>query len=150
MELGHQLRVGNAFAMWQFARRQQKNDQRDAELLLDLLLFGDFPPIHVPSPANRDVLSLVRYRHRLVRIRTALKNGLQAVRSASPTAPFARGTSLLSAIGEQIRQLERDKRLGRDLEGSSFASWSSLYLNVIRLQFGRWHRSWGNEHTSEG
>ncbi len=78
-ELGLQLRVGNAFAIRQFARRRQKNDRRDAELLLDLLLRGDFPAVHVPCPASRDVLSLLRYRHRLVRIRTMLKNGLQAV-----------------------------------------------------------------------
>ena len=78
-ETGHRLLVGNASAIRQFARRRQKNDQRDAQLLLDLLLHGDFPSVHVPSPASRDVLALLRYRHRLVRMRTMLRNGLQAV-----------------------------------------------------------------------
>ena len=78
-EQGHRLLVGDAHAIRQFARRRQKNDRRDAELLLDLLLHGDFPAVHVPSPASREVLGRLRYRHRLVRIRTMLRNGLQAV-----------------------------------------------------------------------
>jgi transposase len=78
-ELGHQVQVGDAFQIRQFAKRRQKNDRRDAELLLDLLLRGDFPAVHVPPPASREVLSLLRYRHRLVRMRTMLRNGLQAV-----------------------------------------------------------------------
>ena len=78
-QLGHQLRVGDALAIRQFARRRQKNDRRDAELLLDLLRHDEFPAIHIPSPASREVLALLRYRHRLVRIRTMLRNGLQAV-----------------------------------------------------------------------
>ena len=40
---GHRLLVGDAHAIRQFARRRQKNDRRDAELLLDLLRHGDFP-----------------------------------------------------------------------------------------------------------
>jgi transposase len=77
--LGHQVLVGDAFAIRQFARRRQKTDQRDAELLLDLLLHSDFPAVHIPCPASREGLSLLRYRHRLIRIRTMLRNGLQAV-----------------------------------------------------------------------
>jgi transposase len=78
-ERGHRLLVGDAFAIRQFARRRQKNDRRDAELLLDLLLRGDFPAVHIPPPASREVLRLLRYRHRLVHMRTMLRNGLQAV-----------------------------------------------------------------------
>jgi transposase len=78
-EQGHQVLVGDAFQIRQFAKRRQKNDRRDAELLLDLLLRGDFPAVHVPPPASREVLGLLRYRHRLVRMRTMLRNGLQAV-----------------------------------------------------------------------
>lgn len=52
-ETGHRLLVGDAFAIRQFARRQQKNDRRDAELLLELLLHGDFPAVHVPCTSSR-------------------------------------------------------------------------------------------------
>src|SRR5260370_6434144 len=92
-ETGHQLVVGDAQAIRQFARRRQKNDRRDAQLLLDLLLHGDFPVVHVPSPASRDVLALLRYRHRLVRMRTMLRNGLQAVALSHQLRLGARGLS---------------------------------------------------------
>jgi transposase len=78
-ETGHQLRVGDARQIRQFAKRRQKNDRRDAALLLELLRTGDFPAVHRPSGASREVLLLLRGRQRLVRMRTALKNGLQAV-----------------------------------------------------------------------
>jgi len=35
--------------------------------------------VHVPPPASQEVLRLLRHRHRLVRMRTALKNSLQAL-----------------------------------------------------------------------
>lgn len=77
--LGHQLLVGNAYAIRSYARRRQKNDHRDAALLLELLLKGEFPAVHRPAPASRDVLAVLRYRHRLVKMRTMLRNGLQSV-----------------------------------------------------------------------
>ena len=57
-ELGHHLLVGDALAIRQCARRRQKNDRRDARLLLDLLLHQEFPAIHIPAPASREVLAL--------------------------------------------------------------------------------------------
>ena len=78
-ELGHRLLVGDAWAIRKCARRRQKNDRRDAELLLDLLRHQEFPTVHVPTPASQEVLRLLRYRHRLVQIRTKLRNGLQCV-----------------------------------------------------------------------
>lgn len=97
-ELGHQLLVGDALAIRQFARRRQKNDRRDAQLLLDLLRHGDFPAIHIPAPASREVLALLRYRHRLVRIRTMLRNGLQAV---ALSHRLRLGPKLFTAAGQQ-------------------------------------------------
>lgn len=55
---GHRLLVGDAYAIRQFAPRRQKNDRRDAELILDLLRRGDFPVVHRPSVAGREVLDL--------------------------------------------------------------------------------------------
>ena len=132
-EQGHQLLVGDAQAIRQFARRRQKNDRRDAQLLLDLLLHGDFPAVHVPPPASRDVLALLRYRHRLVRIRTMLRNGLQAVALShqlrlGPRLFTVRGQqqfavlpltgayavqrqhslALLGSLGQQVRAIEEE------------------------------------------
>src|SRR2546428_4098728 len=77
-QAGPRLLVGDAYAIRQFARRRQKNDRRDAELLLDLLRREEFPVVHRPAPPSQDTLALLRYRHRLVRMRTMVKNGLQA------------------------------------------------------------------------
>lgn len=132
-ERGHQLVVGDAQAIRQFARRRQKNDQRDAQLLLDLLLHDDFPCVHVPPPASREVLALLRYRHRLVRIRTMLRNGLQAVAlshqlrlgprlftgrgqqqfaalplSGAYAAQRQHSLALLDSLGERIRAIEAE------------------------------------------
>ncbi len=95
-ETGHRLLVGDAHAIRQYARRRQKNDRRDAELLLDLLRHGDFPAVHLPPPASREVLDLLHHRERLVRMRTMLKNSLQAV---ALNHRVARGPSLFTARG---------------------------------------------------
>ncbi len=77
--LGNELQVGDARAIRKKARRRQKNDRRDARQILELLLRDDFPVVHRRSPASQEVLGLLRYRHRLVKMQTMLKNGLQAV-----------------------------------------------------------------------
>jgi transposase len=42
-QLGHQLLVGDAAEIRRLARRRQKNDRRDADLLLELLVHQEFP-----------------------------------------------------------------------------------------------------------
>ena len=69
-ELGCEIWIGHATAIRLFARRRQKNDRRDADLILDLLMSGDFPRIHRYSPESREVLQQLRYRQRLVKMRT--------------------------------------------------------------------------------
>jgi len=41
-ELGHQVWIGDAAQIRRLAKRRQKNDHRDAELILDLLVNGGF------------------------------------------------------------------------------------------------------------
>lgn len=77
--LGHQVWVGNATEIHRRARSQQKTDRRDAELLLDLLLKGEFPRISRPPLESLEVLRRLRYRHRLVQPRTGMRNALQAL-----------------------------------------------------------------------
>jgi len=88
------------------ALRRQKNDRRDAELLLDLLLHGDFPAVHVPPIASQAVLRLLRYRQRLVEIQTKLRNGLQAM---ALNHQLRLGPKLWSARGlQRLQALELD------------------------------------------
>src|SRR5436190_16661364 len=42
-ELGHQILIGDAAEIRRVARRRQKNDRRDANLILDLVVKGEFP-----------------------------------------------------------------------------------------------------------
>jgi transposase len=74
--LGHRVLSGDAAEVRRLAKRRQKNDRRDAALLLDLLLRDEFPQIHRPPFESREVLRLLRHRHKLVQIRTRVKNGL--------------------------------------------------------------------------
>jgi transposase len=54
--LGHRVLVGDASEIRRLAKRRQKNDRRDAELILDLLLRGEFPQVHRPPFESREVL----------------------------------------------------------------------------------------------
>ena len=78
-ELGHKLWIGDAAKIRASTDRQQKTDRRDAHLLLDLLEQERFPKIWVPTPAERDVRQLLLHRAKLVRVRTQVKNQLQAL-----------------------------------------------------------------------
>lgn len=59
--------------------RKQKTDARDARHILDLLLENRFPRIWIPTPAARDLRQLLWHRHKMVCLRTLLKNQLQAL-----------------------------------------------------------------------
>jgi len=57
--------------------RQQKTDKRDAAHILRLLWEDRFPRRWRPSAEQRDVRQWLIHRHKLVEIRTRVKNGLQ-------------------------------------------------------------------------
>jgi transposase len=75
-ELGYEIWIGHATYIRQFAKRRQKNDRRDAALILELLLSGDFPRIHRYAKTTRQLLQQLRYRQRLVKLRTMVVNML--------------------------------------------------------------------------
>jgi len=76
-ELGHELWVGDAARIRALAVREQKTDARDAAHMLQLMLQDRFPRIWVPTPAERDLRQLLLHRHKLVQMRTQVKNQLQ-------------------------------------------------------------------------
>jgi transposase len=78
-DLGHEIWVGDATKIRRRARSRQKTDRRDAELLIDLLLKDEFPRINRLSFESLEVLRRLRYRHRLVQMRTRMRNSLQAI-----------------------------------------------------------------------
>jgi transposase len=78
-ELKIELWVGDPAQIRAKQVRKQKNDRRDAEHILKLMLKDEFPRIWTPTPENRDLRQLVLHRHRLVGMRTRVMNQLQAV-----------------------------------------------------------------------
>jgi transposase len=75
-ELGHELWIGDSAKIRASDLRKQKTDERDALLILELMLGDRFPRIWVPTPAERDLRQLLWHRHKLVRLRTMLGNQL--------------------------------------------------------------------------
>ncbi|MDE3171227.1 MAG: IS110 family transposase [Acidobacteriota bacterium] len=75
-ELGHELWIGDSAKIRASDLRKQKTDERDAVLILQLLLADRFPRIWVPTPEERDLRQLLWHRHKLVRLRTMLGNQL--------------------------------------------------------------------------
>ena len=62
-----------------WGQRRVKNDERDADDLIDLLRVGRLPEAWIAPPATRELRELVRYRSKLVGLRTSMKAQLQAV-----------------------------------------------------------------------
>jgi|SRR5215467_3047012 len=100
-ELGHQLLVGDAAEIRRLARRRQKNDRRDADLLLDLLSHHEFPALYRYPRESREVLRQLRYRHKLVKLRTMVANTLHAL---AINAGLSLRAKLLTSGGRQQLQ----------------------------------------------
>ena len=102
-QLGHEVWIGDAAQIRASYVRQQKNDKRDAAHVLKLLLEGRFPRLWVPSSEQRDLRQLLIHRHKLVQIRSRVKNGLQHLAMNQGMQKKAR---LWSAAGQKaLREL---------------------------------------------
>jgi transposase len=75
--LGHPVWIGDAAQIRASYVRRQKTDRRDAGHILRLLLENRFPRLWTPTAEQRDLRQLLVHRHKLVEIRTRVKNGLQ-------------------------------------------------------------------------
>jgi len=78
-ELEIDFRVGHPAKIRAAEPRKQKNDRRDARLLLTLLAENRFPAIWMPSREQHDLQILLRHRDQFVRIRTRVQLSLQAL-----------------------------------------------------------------------
>jgi transposase len=124
--LGHKVWVGDATEIRRLARRRQKNDKRDAEHILELLVKGEFPRLHRQRAESREVLRQLRYRQRLVKISTMIKNNLHAIVLG---AGLSLQTQLSSSKGqERLKALPLSEALDHQRE-----SWLQL-LERVREQ----------------
>src|SRR5499426_3226940 len=102
--LGHTVLVGEAAKIRAMVIRKTKTDRRDARHLLELLKHDRFPTVWIPDPHTRDLRALVAHRVRLVRMRTMVKNGLQAI---ALNQRLAMGSKLWTQRGlSQLRALD--------------------------------------------
>ena len=76
-DLGHEIWIGDAAQIRASYVRKQKTDKRDAAHILKLVLQGRFPRLWAPDREQRDLRQLVLHRHKLVMIRSRVKNELQ-------------------------------------------------------------------------
>jgi transposase len=76
-DLGHEIWIGDAAQIRASYVRKQKTDKRDAAHLLKLVVEGRFPRLWTPDREQRDLRQLVLHRHKLVMIRSRIKNELQ-------------------------------------------------------------------------
>jgi transposase len=108
--LQFELWIGDAAEIRTKRVRKQKTDRQDAQLLLRLMVEDRFPRIWVADAENRDLRQLLWHRHRLVQMRTRVRNQLHVV-----------------ALNEG---LQRKKALWRpsgrkELESLTLAPWAS-------------------------
>jgi transposase len=74
---GHEIWIGDAAQIRASYVRKQKTDKRDAAHILKLMVEGRFPRLWTPDREQRDLRQLVLHRHKLVQIRSRVKNELQ-------------------------------------------------------------------------
>ncbi len=85
---GIKLKIGDPRMIRRAALSRHKNDFRDAETILDLLMRDQFPAIVPRSEKSREVLDLLNYRQSLVRKRTSVANQLHAFARSKGLAKF--------------------------------------------------------------
>lgn len=96
-EMGVECLVGHPAKIRAHEPRKQKNDWRDALLLMHLLAEGRFPTIWMPSAEQRDVRAMLRHRHQWVRMRVRIQNALQSI---ALSHGLRRGSGLWSKDGQ--------------------------------------------------
>jgi transposase len=78
-ECGARVHLAHPLAIKAFETRRVKNDRLDARLLAELLRMGRLPEAWIAPHDVREQRELVRYRHKLVDLRSGLKAQVHAV-----------------------------------------------------------------------
>jgi len=111
-ETGHKLFVGDPVLIRKRATSRHKNDRRDAELILDLLVRNEFPALWRRHRDSDQVLEILRLRQSLVCQRTQVYNRLQAM---AHSAGLPKGRMRTAAFQNVLKAVELDEAatLGR-------------------------------------
>jgi transposase len=98
-DLGHAVWIGDAAQIRASYVRRQKTDKRDAAHILKLMMENRFPRLWTPNREQRDLRQLVLHRHKLVEIRSRVKNELQHL---AMNKGVQRKRKLWSQAGQQM------------------------------------------------
>jgi transposase len=135
-DLGHAIWIGDAAQIRASYVRQQKTDKRDAAHILRLLVENRFPRLWSPSREQRDLRQLVLHRHKLVEIRSRVKNELQHL---SMNKGVQRKHRLWSQAGQKmLRELPLKPWAAcrrEDLLGTRFGTFSMGLYHVLTPSF---------------
>ena len=102
-DLGHAIWIGDAAQIRASYVRKQKTDKRDAAHILRLVVENRFPRLWTPDREQRDLRQLVLHRHKLVEIRSRVKNELQHL---AMNKGMQKKATLWSQAGQQrLREL---------------------------------------------
>lgn len=99
-EKGHKLFVGNPVLIRKRATSRHKSDRRDAELILELMMRGEFPSIWRRPPESTEVVEVIGFRQSLVRQRTQMFNRLQAL---AHSVGMPKGRMKAAAVQEVLK-----------------------------------------------
>lgn len=121
---GQKLRVGDPRLIRRMALSKHKNDFRDADTILDILLSGRFPEIRPRSEKSRLILEVLNHRRSLVQKRTSVANRLQGFARSKGLDKFAIKTKSAS---DQLRLATEN-----DTEALLVASRITLYEALSR------------------
>src|ERR687897_533959 len=96
-------------------QRRVKNDERDAIDLADMLRLGRLPEAWIAPPATRELRELVRYRAKLVALRSGLKARVESLRDLIEL--YDRQVTMLEGQIHQQLRLHRGYRAIQAIDG---------------------------------
>ncbi|MEB3064524.1 IS110 family RNA-guided transposase [[Mycobacterium] zoologicum] len=120
---GANVHLAHPLGVKGFRYRRVKNDVRDAADLADLLRMNRLPEAWIAPPATRELRELVRYRAKLVALRSGLKAQVHAVLAKAGVLIVA--TDLFGATAR--------KRLERTPLGGVYAQRVASLLRLIDI-----------------
>ncbi|MGH9946425.1 MAG: IS110 family transposase [Pyrinomonadaceae bacterium] len=134
-DTGHKLFVGNPVLIRKRATSRHKNDRRNAQLILELLMRGEFPALWRRKRSSDQVLEILRLRQSLVGQRTQVYNRLQAM---AHNVGLPKGRMRTAAYQAVLKALEMDEAgaLGRSQLFSLLE-----HLNTQIREFETWLRA---------
>ena len=141
-ETGHKLFVGNPVLIRKRATSRHKNDHRDAELILELLLRDEFPAIWRRPSESNDVIEIMGLRRSLVHKRIQCYNRLQSLAHSIGMPKGHMKTAKVQAVLKAVDMRETDSIRREHL----FSLLEQLSGQIAKLE--EWLKKKSDENSS--